>query len=298
MNVLDLKQIKYFLNLADTLNFTRAAQLSNVSQPALTKAIQRLEDELGGALVHRDGKDTRLTELGRTIRGDFETIVSSEMRARELADLVSREARTMISIGVTSTMGPEPIWPFLEGFLNIESGTEALITSIDPGKAGELVLSGALDACFCRDIPMDNPKLQSIPLYRERLMLAVGQDHRFAGLDIVPMKALREEVYIDRINCEFRGAVVEHFMDQDVLMRPLIQSDREDWVQSAIGRGFGVAMAPEHARLNANVVLRPVSGLDLSRRVDLITVFGSATSPAIRRLREAAKIYDWPASKV
>lgn len=295
---MDLRQIKYFLNLADTLNFTRAAELSNVSQPALTKSIQRLEDELGGTLIYRDGKDTRLTELGRTIRGDFETIVMSEMRARELAELVSQEKRTIVSIGVTSTMGPSPIWPFLEGFLKQEAGTEVIITSIQPGMARELVLSGALDACFCTDVALDNPKLQSIALYRERLMLAVGKDHRFAALDQVPMMELRTDAYIDRVNCEFRSAVIDHFMDRDVLMRPQLQSDREDWVQAAIARGFGVAMVPEHAALQSDIVLRPVSGLNLSREVDLITVFGSATSPAIRKLRDAAKVYDWPASKV
>ena len=60
----DFNQIRYFLNLADTLNFTEAAMRSGVSQPTLTRAIQRLEQELGGTLVYRDGKDSRLTALG------------------------------------------------------------------------------------------------------------------------------------------------------------------------------------------------------------------------------------------
>lgn len=295
---MELKQIRYFLNLADTLNFTRAAELSDVSQPALTKAIQRLEEELGGQLIFRDGKDTRLTELGRTIRGDFETIVKSEMKARELADLVVGERRTIVSIGVTDTMGPSPIWPFLEAFLAEETGTEMIITSIHSGMARELVLSGALDACFCSDVALDNPKLQGLPLYRERLLLATARGHRFADLDIVPMMALREEKYIDRVKCEFRSRAIDHFMDQDVLVRPQVQSDREDWVQSAIARDFGVSLVPEHARVSDEVVFVPVSGLNLSREISLISVFGSATSPAIRRLRDAAKTYDWPASKV
>ena len=263
----------------------------------MTKAIQRLEDELGGPLIHRDGKDTRLTELGRTIRSDFETIVHSEQRARELASLVSQEARTMVSVGVVSTIGPNPIWPFLETFLAAETGAEALITTINPAMARELVLSGAVDACFCADVALENPKLLSLPLYRERLMLAVGQGHGLAALDIVPVTALREEVYIDRIHCEFRAAVVDHFMDKDVLMRPHLQSDREDWVQSAVGRGFGVAMLPEFSRVRTDLALRPVSGLDLLREVALITVSGSGTSPAVRRLRDAARAYNWLSSK-
>jgi DNA-binding transcriptional LysR family regulator len=295
---MDLKQIRYFLNLADTLNFTRAAQLSDVSQPALTKAIQRLEDELGGRLIYRDGKDTRLTELGRTLRGEFETIISTEMRARELADLVTREKRTRISIGIANTMGPNPVWPFLETFLSDMPDVEAVIQSVRPQMAEEMVLSGAIDACFYNSVNLANPKLQAIPLYRERLMLAAGRDHEFSALDAVPMKALRSEMYIDRIKCEFREAVIEHFMDQDVLARPVIQSDREDWVQNAIARGFGISMLPEHSVVVDGIKLTPVSGLSLSREVGLLTVFGSATAPAIQRLRARAGDYDWPASKV
>ena len=58
---MEFNQIRYFLSLADTLNSTEVAMRSGVSQPTLTRAIQRLEQELGGTLVYRDGKDSRLT---------------------------------------------------------------------------------------------------------------------------------------------------------------------------------------------------------------------------------------------
>ena len=64
---MDLVQIRYFLALAETLNFTRAAERCNVTQPALTRSIQRLEDELGGPLLLRERNLTQLTELGRAM---------------------------------------------------------------------------------------------------------------------------------------------------------------------------------------------------------------------------------------
>lgn len=295
---MDLKQIRYFLNLADTLNFTRAAQLSDVSQPALTKAIRRLEEELGGQLIYRDGKDTRLSELGRTLRGEFEAIVASEMRARDLAESVTQHGKTRIAIGIANTMGPDPIWPFLETVLDSLVDAEVIIQSIHPMMAEEMVLSGALDACFYNSVNFANPKLQTMPLYRERLQLAVSNNHPFADLDIVPMNSLRQERYIDRIKCEFREDVIEHFMDQDALSRSILQSDREDWIQSAVARNYGITMLPEHSAVIGGIILKPVSGLTLSREVGLLTVFGSSTAPAIRSIREAAKTYEWPASKV
>ncbi|MEY9287064.1 DNA-binding transcriptional LysR family regulator [Bradyrhizobium ottawaense] len=64
---LQLYQVRYFLALAKTRNFTRAAEQCNVTQPALTKAIQKLEQELGGALIHRERHLTQLTDLGKMI---------------------------------------------------------------------------------------------------------------------------------------------------------------------------------------------------------------------------------------
>jgi DNA-binding transcriptional LysR family regulator len=64
---MDLTQIRHFLALADALNFTRAAERCNITQPAFTRSVQRLEDELGGPLVLRERALTQLTELGRAM---------------------------------------------------------------------------------------------------------------------------------------------------------------------------------------------------------------------------------------
>jgi LysR family hydrogen peroxide-inducible transcriptional activator len=103
---MDTRQLKYFLNLAQTLNFTQAAALSNITQPTLTKATQRLEEEYGGLFVYRDGKDSRLTELGRTLRDEFQTIISREERARDLANMIVKGRRSVVNIGISSTLGP------------------------------------------------------------------------------------------------------------------------------------------------------------------------------------------------
>ncbi len=290
---MDLKQIRYFLNLADTLNFTRAAELSQVTQPALTKAIQKLESELGGQLLYRDGKDTRLTELGRTIRGELENIIASEMRAKELADEVVHEDRTVLTVGVANTLGPEPISGFLDTFLSEMRQVEIIVDSIKQEVAAELVLSGALDACFCVDCDRANPKLQAVSLYSERLLAASAANHRFADMSEIPASHLSEEIFIDRVNCEFRKRVIDHFMDNDILMRPQLRSDREDWVQRAVARGFGVAMIPERSVAHQGIQLTPVKGMELSRQVCLLTVFGSGSAPAVRRLQDAAAMHAW-----
>lgn len=291
---MDLRQIRYFLNLSETLNFTRAAELSDISQPSLTKAIQKLEDEIGGPLVFRDGKDTRLTELGRVLRIEFEKIIASEMRALELADEIINEDRTLLRVGVANTIGPRPIISFLAFFIDDMPNVEILLEAIAPASTRQALLSGDLDACFCVDIDAANPKLDDINLYQEGMRVASAARHPFEPLKEVSHKALGKEQFLDRGNCELRQRLIDHFMEHDVVMRPRLRCDREDWVEEAIAQGLGVAMVPEFSLRSDAVTLTKLAGVEFTRNVFLSSISGSATTPAVKRMREAAKAYPWP----
>ncbi len=290
---MDIKQIKYFLELAGTLNFTRGADHCNVTQPTLTKAIQRLEAELGGPLVYRDGKDTRLTELGRQLRGEFESIASREEKAREIASTVISGGQFTINVGVSSTLGPKVFSRFI-GELSAELlHVRIIVHEVDPGMTSELVLAGTLDGCFCSDFDGTNHKLQSIDLFTERLLLAISKTHRLASKNVVEISELASEDYVDRLNCEFRSRVNDHIEDANAISETRIQSTREDWVQQIVADGLGVCMVPEHAIVIPGLELRPVNGINLERKVQFISIFGPTVSKVVRRLRDKTKEYDW-----
>ena len=71
---MEMHQVRYFLAVADELNFTRAAERCNVAQPSLTRAIKLLEEELGGPLFHRERANTHLSELGRMVKPYLEQV--------------------------------------------------------------------------------------------------------------------------------------------------------------------------------------------------------------------------------
>src|ERR1700757_4487915 len=86
VEAMELNQIRYFLTLARTLHFTKAAETCNVSQPALTKAIQKLEQELGGPLFLRERNHTQLTELGRLMLQPLERAYAATLEAKSQAE--------------------------------------------------------------------------------------------------------------------------------------------------------------------------------------------------------------------
>jgi LysR family transcriptional regulator, hydrogen peroxide-inducible genes activator len=104
-NKMELHEVRYFLALGRTLNFTRAAEICNVTQPALTRAIQKMEDELSGLLFSRECSNTHLTELGQLLQPQFEAIIEKADSARQMTTRFLRLEGAQTTLGVMCTIG-------------------------------------------------------------------------------------------------------------------------------------------------------------------------------------------------
>ena len=290
---MELNQIRYFLNLADTLNFTEAAMRSGVSQPTLTRAIQRLEQELGGTLVYRDGKDSRLTALGRDIRSEFAEIADREQRVRAISLNRVRGRRENLTLGIVNTIAPALITGFVSHALRQMPMLELVLQPITRDEGMERLLGGQIDGCFCTDPTAGTNKVATVEMFRERLLLAMAQGHSLASRGSVSLPDLSEQPYLDRLQCEFRTRVQNHLRERAIIMIPRLRSEREDLIQQAVAEGAGVCVLPERSAIVDGLALRPVDTLDLSRTVAFQSISGSGTAAALRQLRVLIERYAW-----
>ena len=290
---MELNQIRYFLNLADTLNFTEAAMRSGVSQPTLTRAIQRLEQELGGTLVYRDGKDSRLTALGRDVRSEFAEIAEREQRIRAISLTRVRGRRETLTLGIVNTIAPALVTGFVSHALRQMPMLELVLQPITRDEGMERLLGGQIDGCFCTDPTAGTNKVATVEMFRERLLLAMAQGHSLASRGSVSLAELSEQPYLDRLQCEFRTRVQNHLHERAIIMIPRLRSEREDLIQQAVAEGFGVCMLPERSAIVGGLTLRPVDTLDLSRTVAFQSISGSGTAAALRQLRVLIERYAW-----
>ena len=290
---MDINQIKYFLNLAETRNYTEAARRSGVSQPSLTKAIRKLEDELGGALLYRDGKDSRLTALGRDIQGAFMRIDMGLLDVKELAENAVRGRKRVIRIGVATTITPTAYAGFIAHVLRELPTVVLNILPLIAGEGADEVLSGKYDACILTATPKDNVKLATVQLFTERYLLAFHDDHPFAALSEITADQMATQPYVDRLACEFHSQIVAHFMDRGVLMQPRFSAEREDWVQQMVASGQAVCIMPERSALVAGITARPVADMDLKRQIALTAVSGSGTPTELRQILRLAQEFVW-----
>ena len=257
---MDINQVRYFLNLAETLNFTEAARRSRVSQPSLTRAIQRLEEELGSPLIYRDGKDSRLTALGRDIQAEFMRIELALRNVREHSESTVLGRHRVLDIAVATTIGPAKFTAFFADVLGQLPSVKINMHQLLAGESADEVLSGKYHACILPGMPRPNPKLNVVPLFRERFLLACAKDHPLAGNDVVTTGALASYPYVDRLACEFHTQITEHLMDNDAVMQPRFSAEREDWVQQMVAEGLAICIMPEHSAVVQGIVTRPVQG--------------------------------------
>ena len=106
---MEMHQVRYFLAVCRTLNFTKAAEECNVAQPSLTRAVQKLEEELGGPLFHRERANTHLTELGRLMLPHLEQTFSGAAAARRVSHELAQMKKVPLKLGIMSTIAPDEI---------------------------------------------------------------------------------------------------------------------------------------------------------------------------------------------
>ncbi|MCH7478574.1 MAG: LysR family transcriptional regulator, partial [SAR324 cluster bacterium] len=124
---MEMHQVRYFLAVCEARNFTRAAELCHVSQPSLTNAIKKLEEELGGPLFHRERNAVRPTALGDTLRPRLEQIQTEAQAALTDAHHFLNLDRVPLKVGVLLTIGPARISGFLSHFQHRFPGIEVEI---------------------------------------------------------------------------------------------------------------------------------------------------------------------------
>ena len=292
---MQLNEIRYFIALSETLNFTKAAETCNVSQPALTRAIHKMEQELGGLLFSRERNNTHLTALGRLVEPHLHEIVSHRGQVEKLATRFISLERAALSVGVMCTIGPILFASFLASFRVDHPGVELSLLEGVPDRLCAMLLEGEIDVAIMASPRGFAPELHATPIYDERFVIACSAGHRFARQDSVPLASLDGEFYLLRINCEFREVLDELCLNQNARLIHSYRSEREDWILTMVAAGLGVCFLPEFSNAVPGVIGVPVVLPSVSREVCLVTVAGRRHAPPVAAFVQAVQRYRWVA---
>jgi LysR family hydrogen peroxide-inducible transcriptional activator len=293
---MDFQEIRYFLALSRTLSFTKAAKACGVSQPTLTRAIRRMEDELGGLLFSRERNNTHMTELGQLIEPHLAEVESRAGEAKKTAERFLKLEKAHLALGVMCTIAPVQFVSFLSRFRSDNPGVEITLLESVPDELCKLLVEGKLDvALMARPDGFPEP-LRATKLYREPFVIACAAGHRFANKPKIPMSELDGEFYFSRINCEFYDLLDELCRNEGAKLLKSYRSEREDWILTMVAAGLGVCFLPEYTAVFPGVVACPVVSPAVARDVCLVTVAGRRRSAPVAAFARSVRGYAWPVS--
>jgi DNA-binding transcriptional LysR family regulator len=289
---MEMHQVRYFLAVCETFNFTKAAENCNVAQPSLTRAIKNLEDELGGPLFRRERQNTHLTDLGQLMKPYLERILEANELAHTEASGFKKMTKAPLRLGVMCTIGPSKLVGF---FTRLRIEVPSIEIAMKEGSGKSLVedmLKGEFDLAIL-GLPDYPAKLHATKLYTERYVIAFPKGHRFEGMNAVPLASLDGEDYLARVNCEWPAHFDKFGIPDPSHVRVRYQSEREDWIQAMILAGMGCSIMPESLPQVPGIPIRALVDPEVARTVSVVTVAGRRHSPAIQAFLRVAQRHNW-----
>jgi DNA-binding transcriptional LysR family regulator len=291
---MEMQEIRYFLALCDSLNFRRAAANCNVTQPALSRAIRKLEQELGGLLFRRGSHQVGLTGLGHLVRPQLEEIAARakgvELAARQFLTLENAPLR----LGALCTIGPAIVTKFLKEFSNRNPAVEITLRDGTPKGLIQLLLDDEIDFAIMAQPYQYDERLRVQQLYNEPFAVAFGLRHPFENLTAVTLTDMDKQIYLRRLNCEYREFFANLLKERGLALRVSYQTEREDWIQSLVAGGVGVCFLPEFSACVGGLRTRPLIEPRVARSVSLVSMIGRRYTPQASKFFNLTLSYDWP----
>lgn len=235
---MELLQLHYFRTVARLEHMTKAAQELRVAQPALSKTIARLEQDLGVPLFDRQGRQIRLNTFGKSFLGKVETaLLALEEGRREVADLAGMERGSIYLATSTLDRLSEPLGAFLAQYPDVNFR----ITQASMKEMAQLIESGEVDFCFT-PMPIRLPGVCELPVLNEEVFLAVPPGHRLANRRSIDLCEVANDPFIGyKQTFPFRTMNDQFCQKAGFLPNVVCEVDEPAAIGSLVRAGLGVA---------------------------------------------------------
>jgi len=261
---MEFHQLRYFVAVAEKRHFTKAARGLHVAQPSVSRAIRVLEEELGTSLFHRMKGNVALTPAGETLlpwaRRVLADVDGATGEVRELADL----RRGRLAVGATPSLTITLLPPALAKFHSAYPGIDLVLHEAGSRDLVHELEQGALDVALVI-LPVSHETLETSPLLREELVVAVAPDHPLASRRTIPIADLKGvPLVMFRDGYDLRAATVAACRRAGFEPLFALEGGEMDGVLRLAAAGLGVAVVP-------SLVIDPAGPLKAVRLAEPLT---------------------------
>ena len=243
---MDLRELRSFLTVAETLHFGRAAAALGISQPTLSQQVRRLEDDLGVALFERTSRRVRLTDAGHALLSGARRVVTDVERAeRQCLDAAAGGAGhlTVAAIGAAlNSLVP----PIIAELRRQAPGLALQLQQMDTATLLPALRDGRLDVGVVRSAE-PAPGLEIRPLIEEPMVVAVPAGHPLAALSEIQVERLRDEAFVlwpRSHSAGFHDQVFAVCQQAGFTPRVVMEGTDTETQLGLVSAGVGVSMQP------------------------------------------------------
>ena len=285
---MNLLQLRYFVELAHTQHFTRAAERLCITQPSLSHAITQLETELGVPLFERTGRNTTLTRFGEQFLACAQQTLSTLDEGVGALQRVSR-GEGLIRLGLLRTLGVELVPSLAARFLAACPGKDIRFT-FNTGVTQQLLeglLAKRFDLIFCSQPPA-KLQLTAVPVSKQDLVLIVPRTHPLASLHTVDLSDTLPypQVYFSK-GSGMRDVVDGLFAQIGGVPQIAYETEEDQVIAGLVAQGFGIAVVPYmEMLLRLDVKILQISHPVWERNFYLVCDDKAYMPPAVRQFRQ------------
>ncbi|MGA9856984.1 MAG: LysR substrate-binding domain-containing protein [Solirubrobacteraceae bacterium] len=290
---MELRQLRYFVALAEELNFTRAAASEHIAQPALSQQIRRLEEEVGLPLVERTTRHVTLTAAGELLAVRARRILAElESANTELQGLRGIDAGHVM-IGAMHTMGPVDLSLALAVFNERHPNVGLTVREASSEEMAEMLRVDEIDLAFLSVTErVEAHGLGLTQLVSEELVVLLPPTHPLAGRPEVRMAELSRERFIAfRKGARLRELLTAAGRDAGFEPRVTLETNESRRVRRLVARGLGVAILPrsDAEGPGADVMVASLVKPSLRRDITLAWREGRRHAPAAAAFLDLAR---------
>jgi LysR family hydrogen peroxide-inducible transcriptional activator len=254
---MEVHQLRYVCAIADTGNFSRAAERCQITQPSLSQQVLKLEEELGTKLFDRLGRSIRLTEAGRAFIPRARTILEQMEAARSSACDQNTDLRGSVAVGVIPTVAPYLIPSYAARFAKRYSDAKLRIVEETTSVLIEALRDLSIDVAILA-LPLRHKELELFPIRTEPLFAVLSKDHPQAHAKSLALKDLRGESFVMlRDGHCFRDLSIDTCTRARITPHIAFESGQFSSLLGMVAAGVGVSLVPEMA-IDRNVACRYV----------------------------------------
>ncbi len=262
---MELRHLRYFVTVAEELNFSKAAQRLFTAQPSLSQQIKYLEQELDIQLFHRTKRKVELTEEGRNFLPYAQATLDQAEITVQKTRQVAKEQSCCLSIGFVP-VAELKVFPLVLTKIRFENpDLKISLQSMDAAEQLEALESGQIDIGFVRE-NISTDCISSRLVFREKMLFLMPKDHPLAQYDVIPVEALNNEALIIASieNAPTLHKSVLHFAKQNNIKFNLIQHAGNILFNiNSVNMGLGCAILPHYIEPiihnHRNIVIKPLS---------------------------------------